>query len=132
MESNRVLMRELREALGRMVFVYGAIKADRAFLAPLFAFLATRPAGSCVELPLYVRMVLIWLRGRLAKRRSQVVAVEQLDHGALFRVDAKAEGMTVAIGGWAPVVDQSGAVRTDLSRWFSLRLSAEDAPWAVS
>ena len=34
--DDRILMRELREALGRMVFVYGALKADKPFLAPLF------------------------------------------------------------------------------------------------
>ena len=127
-----ILMRELREALGRMVFVYGAIKADKAFLAPLFSFLATRPLGACVEVPLYVRMAVTWLRDRLLRRRAQEVAVAQPNHGALFRVDAKAEGMTVAIGGWAPAVDHSGAVRTDRSKWFSLRLSESDAPWAFA
>ena len=132
LDSNLVLMRELREALGRMVFVYGAIKADKAFLAPLFAFLSTRPLGACVEIPLYVRMVIIWLRDRLIQRRVQEIAVAQPNHGALFRVDAKAEGMTVAIGGWAPVVGHDGGLRTDLSKWFSLRLTPADAPWAFA
>ena len=132
LETDRILMRELKEALGRMVFVYGAIKADKAFLAPLFAFLATRPAGACVELPLYVRMVLTWLRDRLVKRRTTPIAAEQKSHGALFRVDAKAEGMTVAIGGWAPAADETGCIRKDRSKWFSMRLTADDAPWAFS
>jgi len=57
--ANRVLMRERREALGRMVFVYGALKADKPFLAPFFVFLGTRPPGSCTELPLCVRMGLV-------------------------------------------------------------------------
>ena len=132
LDSNRVLMRELREALGRMVFVYGALKADKPFLAPLFAFLGTRPAGSCVELPLFVRMILEWLRSRLKIRRSQVVPIAPANNGAIFRVDAKAEGMAVAIGGWAPVLDQHGVIDIKLSKWFSIRLTPEDAPWAFS
>ena len=49
-------------------------------------------------------------------------------HGALFRVDAKAEGKAVAVGGWSPVVDGSGRVRPDLSRWFSTKLMRKGSP----
>ena len=57
--ANPTLMRELREVLGEMGFVYGALVADKPFLAPLFVFLGTRPPGSCTELPPYVRMGLV-------------------------------------------------------------------------
>jgi hypothetical protein len=130
--DGRILMRELREALGRMVFVYGAIKHDKPFLAPLFAFLGTRPAGACVELPLFVRMVLEWLRSRLRARRAQEVASAVRNAGPLFRVDAKAEGMAVAIGGWAPARDARGEIRKDLSPWFHFRLVPQDARLAFS
>ena len=125
--DDRILMRELREALGRMVFVYGAIKHDKPFLAPLFTFLNTRPAGACVELPLFARMVLEWLRGRLKARRAQEVAAVRPEAGPLFRVDAKAEGMAVAIGGWAPARDDHGIIRKDRSRWFYIRLDQQEA-----
>ena len=39
LDNNRVLMRELREALGRLVFVDGALTWDKPFLAPLFTCL---------------------------------------------------------------------------------------------
>ena len=43
--ANRVLMRERREALGWMGVVYGALKADKPFLAPLVVCLGTCPPG---------------------------------------------------------------------------------------
>ena len=42
---------ELREALGRLVFVYGALTYDKPFLGPLFAFLSS-PPGVSRRLPL--------------------------------------------------------------------------------
>ena len=52
LEERRVNTGELREALGRMVFVYGALSFDRPFLAPLFTFLSVHPAGVRRRLPL--------------------------------------------------------------------------------
>ena len=54
MKAGMILMRELREALGRMTFLYGTLVQDKAFMAPLFAFLKTHAPGACVQLPLYV------------------------------------------------------------------------------
>jgi len=128
LHSKMILMRELREALGRMTFVYGTLVQDKAFLAPLFSFLNTHAPGACVELPLYVSMTLGWLRAQLARRRTARIAAPSAHLGCLFRVDAKAEGMAVAIGGWAPVKDGTGMIRKDLSPWFSIRLTPESAP----
>ncbi len=130
--ARAVLMRELREALGRMVFVYGALQHDRPFLGPLFAFLNTRPAGSFADLPLYIITVLCWLHARLKSRRGAQICDAPAVLGSLFRVDAKAEGMSVAIGGWSPVRDESGLIRTDLSPWFSITLDEQNAPWAFA
>ena len=44
---------ELREVLGRIQFVYGALVYDRHFLAPLYTFLALHPPGVVKRLPLY-------------------------------------------------------------------------------
>ena len=101
--DGRVLMRTLREVLGRCVFVYGALLWDRPFLAPLFAFLSLWEPSACVELPLYVRLVVEWLKDRLAERRSHPVAEARHLAGCLFRVDARAEGDIIMIGGWEPL-----------------------------
>ena len=47
-----------------------------------------------------------------------------------MRVDAKAEGLSVAVGGWAPLLDKDGVIQKQLSRWFSVELTEKDAPWA--
>ncbi|CAJ1332305.1 unnamed protein product [Effrenium voratum] len=46
--------------------------------------------------------------------------------GELFRVDAKAEGDLVVVGGW----ESFGGRATAEARWFSLKLTRKTAPWA--
>ena len=50
------------------------------------------------------------------------------DRGELFRLDAKAEGNSVAIGGWRT----AGATRTREAAWFSVVLTRVNAPWAFA
>ena len=50
--------------------------------------------------------------------------------GQAIRVDARAEGQEVGIGGWAPVVANDGTIDKWRSPWFMVRLTAESAPWA--
>ena len=64
LEARKLDPAELREALGRLGFVYGAWLYDRPLLAPLFAFLALHRPGREVRFPLYVLIVLRWLRDR--------------------------------------------------------------------
>ena len=93
---------QLREALGRLGFVYGAFQYDRPFLAPLFEFLSLHRPGREVRLPLYVLIVLRWLRDRIRARRSHPLRRRAYLGKSLLRLDAKAEGLSVAVGGWAP------------------------------
>ena len=51
---------ELREALGRLVFVYGALQFYGPFLAPLFAFLPLHRPGRKKRLPAYALVALRW------------------------------------------------------------------------
>ena len=51
-----------------------------------------------------------------------------LDLGEVFRVDAKAEGDEVAIGGWRC----KGCQPTEDAAWFSVRLNRRNAPWAFA
>ena len=75
-------------------------------------------------------MVLVWLRERLQHRRAHAVRPRQRLANEVFRVDAKAEGMSVAVGGWRPVRDEHGRIQTGKCPWFSLRLDEKTAPWA--
>ena len=130
LNDNRVLIRELREALGRMVFVYGALTYDKPFLAPLFAFMSLSRPGACVPLPLFVRMIIGWLRERLRRRRSHPCTAQRTALGLVMRVDAKAEGMEVGIGGWLPTAGPDGTIDKSISPWFAMTLTETDAPWA--
>ena len=49
---------------------------------------------------------------------------------AVLRVDAKAEGLVVAVGGWSPHYNPDGTIDTSRSPWFHVRLTERDAPWA--
>ena len=53
-------------------------------------------------MPLFVKIVLTWLRDRLKARRVQKVLERTSLNRSVLRVDAKAEGLAVAVGGWAP------------------------------
>ena len=48
------------------------------------------------------------------------------DLGEVFRLDAKAEGDSVAIGGWL----SKGSSCTKKAPWFSVSLNRRNAPWA--
>ena len=132
LHEGKVNMRDLRGALGRMVFVYGAIPYDKPFLAPLFTLASLHPLEATVDLPLFAKMVIQWLRDRIRDRRSFPCLSTPSLGPAVMRVDAKAEGAAVAIGGWRPVFDGDGLIQKDISPWFSIKLSEADAPWAFS
>ncbi len=74
LSDNRVLLRELRQALGREVCIYGALSWDTPFLAPLFSFLSHGGPGACLELPLFVRTIMGWLLARIQQRRVEKAA----------------------------------------------------------
>ena len=50
------------------------------------------------------------------------------DLGELFRLDAKAQGDTVVVGGWRC----AGGISTRDASWFSVRLTRRNAPWAFA
>ena len=100
LSAGRIDPAELREALGRLVFVYGALQWDKPFLAPLFTFLKLHKPGRERRLPLYAKIVLTWLMERLKERRAHPLQTRRTIERAILRVDAKAEGLTIAVGGW--------------------------------
>ena len=108
LEERSVDARELREALGRKVFMYGALVYGRPALAPLFAVLALHPPGVTIRLPLHALVVLRWLVDRIWARRSYPLKQRTAVKKAVLRVDAKAEGLSVAVGGWAPSTTRAG------------------------
>ena len=62
-------------------------------------------------MPLYVRVVLTWSQERLKKRRTQKLLVRRTLKRSVLRVDAKAESLSVAIGGCAPRYGPGGEIQ---------------------
>ncbi len=123
---------DFRAALGRLAFITGALEFERPFLAPLFSFLALTNGDGPHALPLYVTTVLTHLARRFAARRLYPSTVRRLRSAEPFRVDAHADGQEIGVGGWLPARNAAGSLDTSLSRWFSVRLTSANAPWAYS
>ncbi len=122
-------MGEFGSALGRLTFVAGALEFDRPFLGPLHSFQAASPRVGVRVLPTFVRVVALFLAERLRRRRHYPSA-QRRSSVEPFRVDARAEGDAIGVGGWQPARREDGSVDKWNSHWFSLQLDRSSAPWA--
>lgn len=73
-------------------------------------------------------LVLRFLEKELGRTRMSSCRGSTTDLGELFRLDAKAEGEDVAVGGWF----SRGVTRTWDAPWFATKLNRRNAPWAFS
>ena len=124
--SGGVLGRDLKSALGRFSFVAGALHHVRPFLGPLFAWSAVLPQGAFSKFPDAVRVLLEYVKDQAG--REAMTKPLRLRRGCreAFRVDAKAEGEKIVIGGWEiPEGNEQSK-----ARWFSITLDRKSAPWA--
>ena len=99
--EGRVKLGELREGLGRL---------------------------SRSKLPIMVVLILKYLAGELASFRTMPCQKRANFLGEVFRLDAKAEGDTVAVGGWR----SAGGAKAAEAKWFSVSLTRATAPWAFA
>ncbi len=125
-----VAMGEFRSGLGKLGFICGALEYERPFLAPCYAFLALSPIDSVRPIPLYVSCVLEHLAERIERRRTYPSDSDWISTEFSPRVDAKADGADVAIGGWLPRRDANGILSKAASPWFSIRVEESTTPWA--
>ena len=119
-----------QEGLGRTACVCGALEYDRPFLAPLYTFAALHDLVSTKPLPLHVTTTLCFLRRQLQTRRHYPCALTAACWSEAWRVDVKAEGEELGIGGWWPTADSAGVVSKAHSLRFSVQLTPQSAPWA--
>ena len=126
LQSGGVMGRDLKSALGRFSFVAGALPHVRPFLGPLFAWSAVLGQGTYAAFPDAIAVLLEFIREEVSKEPMRKPRWWQDDAPELFRVDAKAEGETIVIGGWE--VTKGG--KTEDARWFSIVLNRKNAPWA--
>ena len=126
LRGHLIPIRELREGLGRLSFVAGPLEVVRPFLGPLYAWVAACPPGSCPALPAMISFILWWISRMFFQSRMKVCITNTEHLGELFRVDAKAEGSLIVLGGWTTGPDPC----TRTARWFSAELNPEIAPRA--
>ena len=128
--AGQVSAGELSQALGRLQFAYGVLVFDRPFLAALYAVSAGRAPQEIIELPPYALAAMAWLRERILARRTLPCKRASSAHRGLFRVDAKADGDEIGLGGWMPSCRADGSVDIAASAWFAVSLTPATAPWA--
>jgi hypothetical protein len=126
--EGRVRLGELREGLGRLQFVAGPVEYIRPFLGPLYAWASIGPKFARPKLPVMVVLIMRYLATEISGNHMMDCEVAAEHLGEMFRLDAKAEGEKVAIGGWR--VGKSGDSHD--APWFSLVLTRATAPWAFA
>ena len=109
--EGRVKLGELREGLGRLQFIAGAIEYLRPFLGPLYAWAAAGPRFARPKLPIMVVLILKYLAKELEDFHAMPCQKRANFLGEVFRLDAKAEGDTVAVGGWRSANGAKGGGR---------------------
>ena len=124
--SGGVTGRELKSALGRFCFVAGALHHVRPFLGPLFAWSSVLAMGTFARFPDAVSVLLDFVEEEIKKEPMSKPKRLSDEVVEAFRVDAKAEGEKIVIGGWE--VNESGLTLD--ARWFSITLTRKSAPWA--
>jgi hypothetical protein len=118
----------MREGLGRLVFVSGPVEHIRPLLGPLFAWSSSGARFLRPRLPTMLLILMEFLAGQLENSHMMGCREEAKDLGELFRLDAKAEGQEVAIGGW---LSAEGRATKD-APWFAVRLTRKNAAWAFA
>mgnify|MGYP003333509867 CR=1 FL=1 len=123
-----VRLGELREGLGRLQFLAGPLEHLRPFLGPLYAWSCAGARFAKPKLPVMLVLILKYLAAELQRNRMTACRSRTKDLGEVFRLDAKAEGETVAIGGWRCRPGRP----TRESEWFAVSLNRRNAPWAFA
>ena len=123
-----VVGRNLRATLGRLCFVARALDHIKPFLSPIFAWSAVLHPSAFHYMPEAVAVLMLWIRAKVAGMSVRHCRPLRCDTGEIFRVDAKAEGDCVVIGGW----ESYGGCPPSEARWFAVELTKTSAPWAYS
>ena len=109
-----MLGRELKSVLGRLSFVASALKHVRPFLAPLFAWSASLAGGAFAKFPDAAIILLEYVKEEVIRKPARPLEPLTTYPKDIFRVDAKAVGEEIVIGGW----ETGEEAQTGKARWF--------------
>ena len=126
--NKHVQIYRLIEGLGRAGFVFGALEWERPFLSPLYTFASLHHPRAVKPIPVYALLALRYLVQRIKARRYYPCAEQRRAWPSAPRVDARATGSTIGIGGWEPFARPDGSIDKARSRWFMLELDPVTAP----
>ena len=114
--------------MGRLQFLAGPLEEIRPFLGYLYAWSCAGPRYSKPRMPAMILLILKFIAELLKTARMSECRSRAKDLGEVFRLDAKAEGENVAIGGWRCRPGRP----TREAEWFAVSLNRRNAPWAFS
>jgi hypothetical protein len=125
--QNPMLIRRAIEGLGRLAFAARVLYWLKPFLAPIYAWTNAVPPGSVLAPPPMVRLVAKFMNLSLSGGKKRIACSRpERPMGEWFRTDAKGETEAVVLGGW----ELNGDLDTKQCRWFSIKLTPKDIPWA--
>ena len=126
--AEQVKIADLRAVLGRLSFACTALCNYRAFLGPLYAWVAAMANFNHRPLPKLAVLIMKFLAKAMKNLgRRQPIGHWQEHVQEVFRTDARAEGEEVWIGGWA--LDHT---ELRYCRWFAERLDRKSASWVFA
>jgi hypothetical protein len=121
-----VLISRLATGLGRLGYTAGVLEWARPFLSPIYAWCAAAPPSAILPVPTMIKLTLIWIGKQLKEgNRMSDCTLPTKDYGELFRTDAKGELDYIVLGGW----ECKDGIPPSEARWFSLRVTKDEAPW---
>ena len=126
--EGRAQFGELLQGVGRLGFITGAVESLRPFLGPLYAWASAGPRHARPVIPPMLLLIMKYPSRKLKECRMMPCEKKALQLGEVFRIDAKAEGDLVVIGGWR---SQGGCKARD-APWILLELTWSTAPWAFA
>ena len=119
-----VSVRRFNEFLGRLGFVARVVYWIKPHLAPLYAWSSVASKSHVAKLPDTVSLTLLYLRETLSESDFKVApSVSRLSEATAFYTDAKCADDLVVLGGWDARKPHGEA------KWFSLRVTREQAPY---
>ncbi|CAE8594900.1 unnamed protein product [Polarella glacialis] len=98
--DGKVLGRTMKSGVGRFCFLACVLEHIKPFLGPLFAWTAKVAGGSYVALPAAIKILLLWVVKKFDDFHMRPCKALPRVSGEAFRLDAKAQGDLVCIGGW--------------------------------
>jgi hypothetical protein len=124
-QGKHVLVRHLREGLGRLGFASGVLEWSKPFLAPVYSWTAVAPQGAFLPIPPVIKLTLSWILEQLQTGKFMTPCAKRINRGTVFKADTKGESDHIILGGW----ECFNNTPTQRARWFSVKVTKEMAPW---